>query len=104
MIRGSNFTHVLEVGAGRCRNTEKLVTISGNVTVTDVDPGAVSFCRKRFKKRPEDDKIQYIVVDGMSVPIPNESVSLVYQFDSGVHFHRRVIQSYLHEFSRVLIP
>merc|ERR1712113_813969 len=40
----------------------------------------------------------------MRVPIPDESVTFVYQFDSGVHFHRRVIKSYLHEFERVLKP
>lgn len=104
MIRGSNFTRVLEVGAGRCRNTEKLVAHSGHIVVTDIDASSVNACRKRFRNRPVGRKIEYLVVDGMHVPIKNESVSLVYQFDSGVHFHRQVIQSYLQEFNRVLIP
>merc|ERR1712216_241143 len=104
MIQDSNFTSVLEVAAGACRNTEKLLPLADRVIVTEINTSAIKICKHRFHGRPEGKKIEYIVVDGMHVPQPNESVSFVYQFDSGVHFHRRVIQPYLKEFERLLVP
>jgi SAM-dependent methyltransferase len=105
MINGSDFTQVLEVAAGACRNTEKLLPLSGHISVTDIDPTAVDDCRKRFGKRPNDNaKLSYAVVDGVHLPVANESTTLIYQFDSGVHFNREVIHGYLKEFHRVLAP
>jgi len=105
MIRDSNFTSVLEVAAGACRNTEKLLPLAGHVIVTDIDPTAVEQCKDRFKDRPQDNaKLSYNVIDGVHLPVADESVSLIYQFDSGVHFHREVIHDYLKEFKRVLRP
>lgn len=104
LIKGSNFGQVLEIGAGACRNTEKLVPLSNHVLVTDIDPTAVLSCRDRFEQSSESSKLSYEVVDGMHVPAANKSIDLVYQFDSGVHFHPQVIRGYLAEFQRVLVP
>jgi len=105
MINASDFTTVLEVAAGACRNTEKLLPHAGHITVTDIDPTAVQECKDRFKNRTADNaKLSYAVVDGVHLPAADNSVTLIYQFDSGVHFNPAVIRGYLKEFHRVLAP
>jgi SAM-dependent methyltransferase len=104
MINESDFGTVLEVAAGACRNTEKLLPLSDHIIVTDIDPTAVASCKHRFANRSESNKIGYMVVDGVHLPVGNGTITMVYQFDSGVHFHREVIRNYLKEFARVLTP
>jgi len=103
-IRNSNFSSVVEIGAGACRNTEKLFPLSDRIVVTDIDPSALDMCRHRFRNRLGSSKLRFLLVDGSQLPLPSASVSLVYQFDAGVHFHREVVQSYVKEFGRLLIP
>lgn len=105
MIRGSDFSSVLEVGAGACRNTEKLLPFAQSLLATDIDPTAVKRCRHRFADRKFPMKnLSFSVVDGAHLPVEDNSITLIYQFDSGVHFHRDVIRQYLFEFHRVLRP
>mmetsp|Transcript_127135 Transcript_127135/g.230969 ORF Transcript_127135/g.230969 Transcript_127135/m.230969 type:complete len:323 (-) Transcript_127135:158-1126(-) len=105
MIRSSDFSSVLEVGAGACRNTEKLLPFAQSLLATDIDPTAVRSCKHRFASRKLPGKnLSFSVVDGVHLPVPDNSISLIYQFDSGVHFHREVIRRYLLEFQRVLRP
>lgn len=105
LFNASDFTHVLEVGCGACRNTELLLPHVGHIMATDIDPTAVERCKERFGNRTDlQDKVSYATVDGVHLPVSNKSISLIYQFDSGVHFHPEVIRGYLHEFARVLKP
>lgn len=103
IIQGNNFSSVLEVAAGACRNTEKLVKIAGRVVVTDIDSGAVAKCQKRFEGRPGL-KLEYHAVDGTHLPVADESMTFIYQFDAGVHFHSSIIRAYMLEFHRILQP
>mmetsp|Transcript_108613 Transcript_108613/g.307139 ORF Transcript_108613/g.307139 Transcript_108613/m.307139 type:complete len:295 (+) Transcript_108613:157-1041(+) len=106
-IKGADFSNTLEVGAGWCRNTEMLIKLAGHIWVTEVDPTAVQHCKDRFRARQENGtaNIDYIAVDGVSLSgVPSESITMIYQFDAGVHFHREVIRQYIKEFARVLVP
>ena len=105
LMAEANFHSVFEVAAGACRNTEKLLPLAGKIVVSDVDPEAIAKCKQRFKGRPEEKKISYVVVDGTeALPLADSSITFVYQFDAGVHFHPELIRSYLKEFARVLKP
>lgn len=105
MLRNSNFSRVLELASGACRNTEKLALLADRMLVTDIDPAAISRCKQRFEGRVDQMKLEYVVVNSSAdLPCPNESVSLVYQFDAGVHFHAELVRQHVQEMSRVLIP
>lgn len=99
----ANLSRVLEVAAGACRNTERLLPLAEQVVVTDIDPAAVDLCKMRFSGRPGAEKLHFIAVDGIHIPLSDGSVSFVYQFDAGVHFHSSVIRGYMKEFNRVLV-
>lgn len=104
MIRQADFSNVLEIACGECRNTEKLFDRSPKILATDINADAIKKCEKRFKGRPSSEKVSFAVVDGVHVKVPDSSVSFIYQFDSGVHMHKDIIRDYLKEFARVLEP
>jgi hypothetical protein len=52
-----------------------------------------------------DDRVACLVTDGVSLAgIPDGSATLVFSFDSMVHFDSDVVRAYLREFLRVLVP
>ncbi len=102
MIRDCDFANVLELAAGRGRNSVRLAPLAGTLTVVDFVAENIAHCRARLAGR---DNVVFVVNDGATLAgVPDGSVSLVYSFDSMVHFDSDVVRAYLHEFRRVLRP
>jgi SAM-dependent methyltransferase len=101
-IEDCQFADVLDLAAGHGRNSALLLQHAGNLTITDVQRGNVDFCRKRFGEQPN---ISYAVVNGYDFyPVTDDSLTLIYCFDSMVHFDSDVVRSYLRDSLRVLRP
>jgi SAM-dependent methyltransferase len=102
IIQGADFSVVVDLGAGHGRNTAKLREVSKKIYVVDINRENIDFCKQRFTG---DDRLVFIQNDGASLAdIPNGEVSLIYSFDSMVHFDSDVVRAYLRDFRRVLKP
>lgn len=97
-----DFTNVLDFAAGYGRNSTKLRDVADHITIVDINQECIESCRQRFAG---DDKFDFLQNDGSSLAgIDDASVSLLYSFDSMVHFEPEVVRAYLPEFYRVLQP
>lgn len=105
MIRGADFRAVLELAPGHGRNTRKLLDLARDIHLVDVNRSCIDACQRRFGAGTPRCRLHYHVNDGRSLPfLADESVSFVYSWDSMVHFDKRVVRDYVHEFARVLAP
>ena len=105
LIRGYDFSKVLELAPGHGRNTEKLKDLAGEIHLVDVNKTCIEACKKRFKDYNGSCKFFYYVNDGHSMrQIEDESITFIYSWDSMVHFDKFVIEQYINEFYRVLRP
>lgn len=105
-IKDFDLSHVLDVACGQGRNARKFLEIARcrNITLLDINREAIEICRQRFANHPETG-FRFIVADGLSLAgVPDQSISLVYSWDSMVHFDLDVIAAYFAEFARVLQP
>jgi ubiquinone/menaquinone biosynthesis C-methylase UbiE len=92
---------VLEIAPGRGRWTEFLAAAK-HVTVVDISPSCLEFCRKRFDV---NSNIDYFLGTGFTLPrYINNAIDFVWSYDSFVHMDRDVILGYLGEIERVLKP
>jgi ubiquinone/menaquinone biosynthesis C-methylase UbiE len=93
---------VLDLACGHGRNTALLAPLSGKVIAADINTECIEACKERFN---QDNSIEYLILDGSSLSqIPGETISLVYSWDSMVHFEPEVVEQYVEEFARVLQP
>jgi ubiquinone/menaquinone biosynthesis C-methylase UbiE len=68
----------------------------------DINPENLDYCRQRFASDPG---MHYVKTDGASLRgIRSGTVTLLYSFDSMVHFDSDVVRAYLQESYRVLRP
>lgn len=92
---------ILEIAPGFGRITQFLSILAKKLTVVDLNPVCIEKTRQKLGHHVSE----YFVCDGKSFPfIENESQDLVYSYDSFVHMHQNVIDEYLSEISRVLLP
>lgn len=104
-IKHFDFSRVLELGPGHGRNTEKLLPHCGEIHLVDVNASCIDECRERFSGYQGACGLQYHTNDGRSLPeIPSDYVTVIYSWDSMMHFDRRVVRDYVREFARVLAP
>lgn len=105
IIQDLDFTDVLELAPGHGRNTEFLRRLAGSITLVDVNPNCIEACRERFGEQRDGCRFRYFVTDGDSLSmIDTSSQTMVYSFDSMVHFDSSVVRAYVHEIARVLRP
>ena len=90
---------VLEIAPGRGRMTRKLLESDIELSIIDLSQTCIDRCKERY-----GDKIQnYYVGSGSDLKdIKSNSIDFVFSFDSFVHMHEEVIDSYLNEIERVL--
>ena len=101
-IEKFDLTRVLDLAAGHGRNSAKLRDVAKAVVVVDINDECLDACRKRFAG---DSRFTFVKTDGASLSgVADASISLVYSFDSMVHFAPEVVRSYLRECRRVLVP
>ena len=97
-----DLTRVLDLAAGHGRNSAKLRDVAGTVVIVDINDECLDACRRRFEGDP---RFRYVKTDGATLAgVADASITLVYSFDSMVHFAPEVVRSYLRECRRVLVP
>jgi ubiquinone/menaquinone biosynthesis C-methylase UbiE len=101
-IQNCDFSSVLDLAAGHGRNSQRFKELARRIWIVDINQENIDHCRKRFAG---DDRFHYLKNNGVSLAgVPDASVSLVFTFDSMVHFDTDVVRAYLAEFYRVLAP
>lgn len=96
----SKDTSVLEIAPGHGRWTKEIVGRCGKLTIIDLSPSCIDFCKGHFASY---DNISYLVNDGKSLEgVRDDSVDFIWSFDSFVHMSSNVIDSYFSEIKRVL--
>lgn len=92
---------VLEIAPGHGRMTQYLAILASRLVVVDLNPSCIAATRALLGHHVAE----YIVGDGLSLPgVPDRSQDLVFSFDSFVHMHAEVVQAYIREAARVLVP
>lgn len=101
-IHHLDFSCVLDLAAGHGRNSARLREVSEHIIIVDINEENIEYCRARFQG---DDAFTFLRNDGLSLAgVADATVSLVYSFDSMVHFDQDVVREYLREIRRVLTP
>lgn len=102
ILSGCDLSVVVELAPGHGRNTRKLLEVSRELHLVDLNAECIAACRARFGVR---DGLHYHVNDGLTLPAELRGrVTLVYCWDAMVHFHRDVVAAYLRETSAALAP
>jgi SAM-dependent methyltransferase len=102
VIEGCNFSNTVDLAAGHGRNSVKLAALAKRLTIIDIQPGNIEVCKQRFSSRED---VYCVVNNGFDMrPLPDDDVTLVYCFDSMVHFDSDVVRSYVRDTRRVLVP
>jgi len=102
-IQNADFSCVVDLACGRGRNGVKLIGLANEIYFVDINPDAIAFCRKRFQETSA--KTHFIVNNGKDLRgIPDASVTLLYSWDSMVHFELEIIEDYIAEFVRIMKP
>ena len=93
---------IVEIAPGFGRCTQYLKGLCRHLTVVDLTERCIEACRDRFR---HDAHITYHVNDGRSLKmIPDDSVDLVFSFDSLVHAEADVIEAYVGQLATKLRP
>jgi SAM-dependent methyltransferase len=101
-IEDCDFDAVIDLGAGHGRNSRILADQASRLLVLDIQEENVEVCRRRFAGMPH---VECAVNGGYDfVPAGDEAFTLIYTFDSMVHFEKSVVRSYLRDARRVLRP
>ena len=91
---------ILEIAPGFGRWSNFLLEHSTNLILVDLAEKCIEACRQRFSKHSQ---IEYHVNNGRSLAmIEDESIDLIFSFDSLVHAEDDVISDYVKEFARIL--
>lgn len=93
--------HMLELAPGHGVWTEHLRPFARRMTLVDLTPRCIEFCRGKFG----EDNMTYIVNDGRTLPgVADGSIDFVFSWHSLVHAEHDVMRSYVKEMQRVLRP
>lgn len=91
---------LLEIAPGYGRWTKYLKNFCDELIIVDLAESCIEACKTRFQT---EQNFQYFVNDGKSLEmIKDESIELIFSFDSLVHAEVDVIEAYLLEFSKKL--
>lgn len=91
----------VELACGHGRHAERAAPLCGHLTLIDLLPENIEFCRKRLAGR---DNLSFIVNSGADLPVETGSVTAIYCYDAMVHFPLPVVDAYMAETARVLRP
>jgi len=101
-VQECDFTAVIDLAAGHGRNSRLLAPKAGRLLVMDIQPGNVTICQRRFAGQ---NHVECVANNGYDLrPAEDGAFTLVYCFDSMVHFEPEVVRSYLKDTARVLRP
>ena len=93
---------LVELAAGHGRHAVEAQPLAGQLYVIDVLAENVAFCRQRLAGLPN---VTCMRNDGLGFrPLEDASVTGIYCYDAMVHFSPRIVEAYLHDAARVLVP
>jgi len=93
--------HVLELGPGYGVWTERLRSVSDRMTLVDLAPNCIKFCRKRFGKA----NMSYHTNNGRSLSMVElGSIDFVFSFNSLVHADHEVMREYVRQLGSKMKP
>jgi SAM-dependent methyltransferase len=101
-----DLSHVLELACGHGRHSEYLLAHYGlrlgSLVMMDILQSNVDYCKARLG---QNGNLRVLVNNGIDFqPTPASSLTSIFCYDAMVHFDRRVVQSYLQDTARVLVP
>lgn len=100
---GMGHDHCLEIGCGAGRLTAQLLNAFDRVTGLDVSPEQLRLATVHMGEAST--RASFLLVDEPVVPLPTESCDAMYSAEVFQHFSSYgLIESYLHETYRVLLP
>lgn len=103
IIKDFDFTEIVDLACGHGRNTEYLSRLSNNIHLVDINQSCIDACRDRFKLSYDTVRFHYHLTDGNHMRmIESDTITLVYSWDSMVHFDKLIVKDYLFEVSRIL--
>jgi SAM-dependent methyltransferase len=94
---------VVEIGPGQGRWSEYIVENARTVTLVDLSANCIEECRRRFAPVGRS-TVSFFVNDGVTLPVVDSSVDLIWSFGTFVHIEIPEIDRYLAEMRRVLRP
>lgn len=101
-ITGCDFTHTVDLAAGRGRNSNKLINFAKKLSIMDINLALIEHCKERFSDR---DNCEFAVGNGYDFQqISDGWATFIYCFDAMVHFDSDVVRSYIKDLNRVLSP
>jgi SAM-dependent methyltransferase len=104
IIKDEDFSATLELACGHGRNTEYLRRYAKSIDLVDVNRTCIEACERRFGSQKDGCVFRYHLTAGNSLPVPDNSISFVYTWDSMVHFDKLVVWDYVHDVFRALKP
>lgn len=90
---------VLEIGCGYGRLMWDIVDQVQSIVGTDLHEDPLEHAKRLFAGKPQ---ARVILCDGESIPLPDESVTLVYAWNVFQHMPRALVEEYLRDTMRVL--
>jgi SAM-dependent methyltransferase len=92
---------ILEIAPGAGRFTAELIRYAGELVLVDLNEAAIETCRQRFRYYPTP--ITYLTTTGRSLDmVPGGEFDVIACYDSMVHMHPEIIESYVSQLSRML--
>ena len=91
---------ILEIAPGFGRWTQYLVRFCEALDAVDISTECIRACQQRLTNTTA----RFHVGDGVTLPLPDESIDFAFSFDSLVHVEIDVLRSYFTELTRVLTP
>jgi ubiquinone/menaquinone biosynthesis C-methylase UbiE len=105
LMKGLDFTTVLDLACGHGRNSDYLRKLTKDLHLVDINQSCIDACRERFGETKDGTRFHYHVTDGNHVSmVAADSLSLVYTWDSMVHFDKLIVRDYVTDIARVLKP
>jgi SAM-dependent methyltransferase len=92
----------LEIGSGQGRWTQFMVGHTRSLVIVDVSSASMDVCRQRFGS--DRAGVSFVVNDGRTLPVDDDSLDLVWSFGTFVHIDEPEVAAYLAECRRVLRP
>lgn len=92
---------ILEIAPGQGRVTDYLLHFATKkISIVDMNENLIDVCKEKFKNYSN---IEYYTNDGLSLDfIEDDSIDLVFSWDSFVHMHQEVVENYIKQIATKL--
>jgi len=103
LIKDLNFDRTLDLACGHGRNTDYIRHHAKKVHLIDINKSCIDACRERFGAELDGVRFEYHLTDGNNLAaITSDTMTLVYTWDSMVHFDKLIVRDYVAEIARIL--